>query len=213
MKYLTTLLVIAVLAFSGWKGYQELEARKAEKETVSLIAPIVAYRDIYDTGRSREANDLLLMSVALLIEAEDKGADPGEILRVAERVNNTPVNYSDLLTESLLRNIKIARELELDTPTNLALMAEGKSPIVGAGPYAGEKIEVDHIVPRSLAPDLDNLLINLEMMPRTLNRKKSNKVTERAYSMAKRFFEAGVMTPESWETVESAEPDESETNE
>lgn len=192
MKWITTVLTIAALTLSGWKGYQELEARKAEKETVSLIAPIVAYRDIYESGRSREANDLLLRAVALLIEAEGKGADPGEILRVAERLNNTPVNYSDLLTESMLRNMKIAGELKLDTSANLALMAEGKSPIVGAGPYAGEKIEVDHIVPCSLAPDLDNLLINLEMMPRTLNRKKSNKVTERAYSMARRFFEAGV---------------------
>ncbi len=118
-------------------------------------------------------------------------------------MNDTPVNYSDLLTESLLRNIKIARELELDTPENLELMSEGRSPIVGSGPYAGEKIEVDHIVPRSLAPDLDNLLINLEMMPVTLNRRKSNKVTERAYSMGKRFLNAGILRPESWRAVEA----------
>ena len=83
-------------------------------------------------------------------------------------------------------------------------MSEGKSPIVGAAPDAGEKIEVDHIVPRSLAPDLDNLMINLEMLPHTLNWEKSNKITERAYSMAKRFFETGVMMPESWQTVEEA---------
>ena len=69
------------------------------------------------------------------------------------------------------------------------------------GPYAGEKAEVDHIIPRSLAPDLDNLLINLELMPMTLNRRKSDKVTERAAQMAKSFYEAGVMMPESYERV------------
>ncbi|MDA7921301.1 hypothetical protein N9B73_06045 [Verrucomicrobiales bacterium] len=204
MKWITTVLAIAGLAFSGWKAFEALEAKSAQKEAVNLIAPIVAYRDIYESGRSREANDLLLRAVALLIKAENEGGDPREILRVAERINNTPVNYSDLLTDSMLRNIKIARELKLDTPANLELMSEGKSPIVGSGPYTGEKIEVDHIVPRSLAPDLDNLLINLEMMPMTLNRRKSNKVTERAAAMAKRFYEAGVMTPDSFERVMKA---------
>ena len=33
----------------------------------------------------------------------------------------------------------------------------------------------------------------------TLNRRKSNKITERAYSTAKRFLEAGVMMP--WRAV------------
>ena len=204
MKWTLTLLAIAGLAISGWQGFKEFESQTAKKEASSDIAPIIAYREIYESGRSREANDLLLKAVAILIAAENKGADPREILRVAERLNNTPVNYSDLLTESMLRNLKIARELKLDTPENLALMHDGRSPIVGAGPYAGEKIEVDHIVPRSLAPDLDNLLINLEMMPMTLNRRKSDKVTDRAYSMAKRFLEAGVMLPESWRAVEGA---------
>tara|TARA_R110002096_G_scaffold239769_1_gene431556 strand:+ start:207 stop:827 length:621 start_codon:yes stop_codon:yes gene_type:complete len=204
MKWILGLFAIAALAFSGWKAYEALEARTAQKEAVALIAPLVAYRDIYESGRSREANDLLLLAVAVLIEAENEGADPSEILRHAERINDTPVNYSDLLTESLLRNIKIARELELDTPENLELMSEGRSPIVGTGPYAGEKIEVDHIVPRSLAPDLDNLLINLEMMPMTLNRRKSNKVTQRAAQMAQKFYDAGVMLPSSFERVMEA---------
>ncbi len=207
MKWITTVLAIAALAFFGLKGYQEFEGRVVQREAAILIAPLVEYREVYKTGSSREANDLLLETVALLIVADNKGADPGMLLREVELINNTPVNYSDLLTESILRNIKIARELKLDTPANLQLMSEGKSPIVGAGPYAGERIEVDHIVPRSLAPDLDNLLINLEMMPQTLNRRKSNKVTERAYSMAKRFHEAGVMMPESWLEVEEARVD------
>ena len=177
---------------------QHLEAEKALDDTVSVVAPLVEYRDLYESGRDREANDVLLKTVAALVRADDAGIDLRDVLRRAERINNTPTNYSDLLTESLLRNVKIARELELDAPENLARMEEGRSPIVGRGPYAGEKAEVDHIVPRALAPDLDNLLINLELMPMTLNRRKSDKVTERAASMAKRFFDAGVMMPESY---------------
>jgi hypothetical protein len=201
MKYFAALPALALLAFGGWHGWRHLEAEKALESSVSIVAPLVEYRELYANGRDREANDILLKTVAALVRAENAGVDLGEVLRRAERVNNTPVNYSDLLTESLLRNVKIARELELDTPENLARMSEGTSPVVGRGPYAGEKAEVDHIVPRSLAPDLDNLLINLELMPRTLNRRKSKKVTQRAEQMAKRFFDAGVMRAESYEVV------------
>ncbi|MDB4632699.1 hypothetical protein OAG35_02310 [bacterium] len=45
-----------------------------------------------------------------------------------------------------------------------------------------EKAEVDHIVPVSKAPRFENWIGNLEFMPRTLNRRKSNKMGERQKS-------------------------------
>jgi hypothetical protein len=39
-------------------------------------------------------------------------------------------------------------------------------------PYAGEIVTGDHIIPRSVTPELDNTLFNLDMMPLTLNRKR-----------------------------------------
>lgn len=204
MKWLLGFIAIAAVTFGGWRYSEHREEEEATAQAVETVAPLVEYRELYAEGKSREANDTLLMTVAALIEAENEGADIAEVLRRCEWQNQTPVEYSDLLTEGLRRNLKIARELELDTPENLLLMKAGRSPIVGSGPYAGEKIEVDHIVPRSLAPDLDNLLINLELMPMTLNREKSNKVTDRAYSTAEKFFKAGVMTQESWEAVSAA---------
>ncbi len=97
-------------------GWQYLEAEKATESAVSVVVPLVEYRELYAHGRDREANDVLLKTVAALVEAENVGLDLREVLRGAERVNNTPVAYSDLLAEALLRNVKIARELELDTP-------------------------------------------------------------------------------------------------
>lgn len=201
MRRLGIILVVALLAFGGWHGWRYLEAKEAVRNTANVVAPLVDYRDLYANGRAREANDILLKTVAALVDAENSGIELSEVLSRAERINDTPAAYSELLTESLMRNVKIARELELDTPENLDRMRNGTSPVVGRGPYAGEIAEVDHIVPRSLAPDLDNLLINLELMPRTLNRRKHNKVTLRAEQMARRFFEAGIMKPESFEAV------------
>jgi len=38
----------------------------------------------------------------------------------------------------------------------------------------------------------------------TLNRQKSDKVTERGLAFAKKFYEAGVLMPESWSAVREA---------
>jgi len=202
MRIFWITITVASLGVSGWLFWSHQQTSNAMTMTLREVAPLVEYRDLYHSGREREANDILLKTIASLIEAENQGVDLNELLRRAERINNTPVNYSDLLTKSLLRNIKIARELDLDSPANLQRMKLGRSPVVGSGPYKGETAEVDHIVPRSLAPDLDNLLINLELMPRTLNRRKGNKVTDRVQQMAKTFFEAGVMQAQSFETIQ-----------
>ena len=53
----------------------------------------------------------------------------------------------DMVKESLLRNLVIAKRLGLLTPANLEALRRGKSPVVNVGPYAGEVAEVDHILP------------------------------------------------------------------
>lgn len=204
VRKILSLVSIGALAFGGWKYIQTQQGSAFEDLTVSYLAPLVDYREVYDSGKSREANDLLLKTMAVLVRSDDEGLCVVRVLDRCAEVNNTPPNYADLLTESLQRNLKICRGLGLDTVRNVMRMKDGKSPVVMKGPYEGEPAEVDHIVPRSLAPDLDNLLINLELMPRTLNRRKSDKVTERGLATAKKFFEAGVMRPESWEAVRKA---------
>ena len=31
--------------------------------------------------------------------------------------------------------------------------------------YAGDQLSVDHIIPRAVVPELDNVIANLELMP------------------------------------------------
>lgn len=93
----------------------------------------------------------------------------------------------------LLRNLKIADGLGLLTPENRQRLKRGAAPIVTRGPYAGQPAEVDHIVPRALAPELDHELANLELLPETLNRRKSARVGERHLDYAQRFQAAGLL--------------------
>lgn len=58
-------------------------------------------------------------------------------------------------------------------------MKRGKSPIVTTGPYAGEIAEVDHILPVAKFPQYGKEFWNLELMPQSLNRRKSDTVGQR----------------------------------
>lgn len=54
-------------------------------------------------------------------------------------------------------------------------LRKGNAPTITKGPYAGEIVTSDHIIPRSVCPKLDNALYNLEMIPLTLNQRKNAK--------------------------------------
>lgn len=79
----------------------------------------------------------------------------------------------------MVRNLTILQRLGGTLPEDLAYMRRGRTADVRRGPYAGEKLSVDHIIPRSVAPELDNVIANLELMPLSVNRKKSDKIGDR----------------------------------
>lgn len=66
-------------------------------------------------------------------------------------------------------------------------LRKGNAPTITKGPYAGEIVTSDHIIPRSVCPKLDNALYNLEMIPLTLNQRKNAKrrAKDRSRSLAR----------------------------
>lgn len=53
---------------------------------------------------------------------------------------------------------------------------------------------MDHIIPRAVCPELGNVIANLELMPAKMNAAKSDKVGERQRLLAKRLYEAGLLS-------------------
>jgi hypothetical protein len=76
----------------------------------------------------------------------------------------------------------------------MILLRKGNAPTITKGPYAGEIVTGDHIIPRSVCPELDNALYNLEMMPLTLNQRKSAKIGQRQMDLAKRWNTDGLLS-------------------
>ncbi|MEO8439654.1 MAG: HNH endonuclease signature motif containing protein [Spartobacteria bacterium] len=98
----------------------------------------------------------------------------------AQTLNDSAKSFQAPLVEAaLLRDLDIAGQLSCLTAENLDHLRHGRSPIVSCGPYGGEPAEVDHVVPVSVEPELCNEIANLELLPRTLNRRKGARIGER----------------------------------
>jgi hypothetical protein len=101
-----------------------------------------------------------------------------------------------LTAAAMARNRTIAERLGCLDAEGMHLLRRGKAPTINRGPYAGEKLTVDHIIPRAVAPTLDKVLANLELMPHSLNIRKGAKVGRRQIDLANKLQAAGLLTPE-----------------
>jgi hypothetical protein len=101
-----------------------------------------------------------------------------------------------LTAAAMTRNRTIAERLGCLDDEGMQNLRRGRSPVIKRGPYAGEKLTVDHIIPRAVAPTLDKILANLELMPHSLNIRKGAKVGQRQLDLANKLLAAGVLTPE-----------------
>ena len=153
----------------------------------------------------RAANPRLQKCVYWLAYAEEQGQKPEAVLDKSAKLNKTEgTPYAGFVRWGLLENLKIAKELGLLTPEGMAELRRGKSATITKGQYAGQEAEADHVIPRAVCPELQNQVMNLELLPASLNRAKSNKVTDRAKVFAKELYDAGLLSEEGWERVEGA---------
>jgi len=160
----------------------------------ALIAPLINPAKLATLGK-RGANPRLQKAEAILWQARQAGHAPVEVAADAVRRIGWGGTYKGSLTvESLRRNLTILERLGATTPADIHAMRRGRAPRVRAGPYAGDILSVDHIIPRAVAPELDNVIANLEFMPLALNREKSARVGVRQKDMARKLHAAGLLS-------------------
>jgi hypothetical protein len=99
-------------------------------------------------------------AVHWLAVAQGDGQDPGALVDKA-LVGKLNPEAARLTKEALLRNLDSAQQLGCLDAAGLAETRQGKAATVKRRPYAGDQLSVDHIVPRSVASDLDNVIANL----------------------------------------------------
>jgi hypothetical protein len=150
----------------------------------------------------RAANPRLQKCVYWLAYAEEQGEKPEAVLDESAKLNKTEgTPYAGFVRWGLLENLRIAKELGLLTPEGMAELRRGKSATITKGQYVGQEAEADHVIPKALCPELQNQVMNLELLPASLNRAKSDKVTDRAKVFAQKLYDAKLLLEEGWDAV------------
>lgn len=102
-----------------------------------------------------------------------------------------------LTRDAILRNRDIADRLECLDAAGMEDMRRGQSPTIRKGPYAGDQLSVDHVIPRAVYPQFDNVLANLELMPMRMNAAKQDKMGPRQLQLLRQFRKSGSLPLES----------------
>ena len=167
---------------------------------------------LHELKRTAEARDNLLRvvdkfpadvqkSVYWLAAARQAGHKPGDVLDRVVALVVYQENAAKLTKDALLRNLDIAEKLGCLNPAGLAEMRRGNAATVVKGPYKGDELSVDHIIPRAVVLELDNVIANLELMPLRMNQKKNATIGDRQRNMAKKFHHAGLLSRKGLEAV------------
>ena len=174
---------------------------QSQIEHAQLIKPLIDPVKLA-TLKERGANQRVQKITAILWKAKQAGQDPAKVAESAVGLigwANTP--KGQLTAAAMVRNLSIAEKLGATTPQDIDDMSKGKTGDVRNGPYAGQLLSVDHIIPRAVAPELDNVIANLELMPLSMNMSKNDKVTSRQVDFAKKMNAAGLLSEEGLNAV------------
>ena len=132
-----------------------------------------------------------------------EGKNPAVVMRgVMERVGWVD-QKGKITAEAMLRNRIIAERLGCLYQMGMVLLRRGNAPKVKNGPYAGSVLSVDHIIPRSVAPELDNVLANLELMPQEVNGRKGASIGSRQIDLAQKLYSVGLLSKDGYDAVHS----------
>jgi len=203
MNRITAHLTIAALAFTLFIA-PSLAADKATTaaEYAQNLAPLIDPAKLATLGK-RGANTRIEKAVYWISTAEANGASPAQVTETALKALGMKGEAAALTKQALLRNVDIASKLGCLDTEGLAAMRWGNAPTVRRGPYAGDKLSVDHIIPRAVCPELDKVIANLELMPLRMNESKNDKIGARQIDLAKKLHSAGLLSAEGKQKIDS----------
>ena len=183
-----------------------LSAKEARwtQEPAALLRPLIDPAKLRTLG-TRGTNPRIQKAVAILWTAKRDGLDPAKVAANAVALIGWAETAKGRITaDALVRNLSIAERLGAVTNADIESMRRGRAPTVRTGPYTGDIISVDHIVPRAVAPELDNVVANLEFMPLMLNQSKNDKVGARQLDVARKLHAAGLLSDAGLQRVTDA---------
>ena len=156
------------------------------------------------TLSERGANPRVQKYVAWLAEAKQARLSPEKVAVRAVTLVGLKGRAASLTVEAMVRNLDIAERLGCLDKAGIEEMRHGEAPTVRRGPYKGDRLSVDHIIPDAITPELDRVIANLELLPLRMNEGKNDKVGSRQVDLARRLRKAGLLSAKGLKAVERA---------
>lgn len=197
-RRLVLLVSLAVLAAGVALG----QAVDHAKILSSLVDPVKIDR----LAGERATNPRLRKITYWIESARLAGKDVEVVILEAQKLAGyagTP--RADAERAALLRNRLILERLGCLADSGMDQLRRGLAPTITQGPYAGDVVHVDHIIPRSVVPELDLRLYNLEFMPSKLNLGKAARIGVRQRQLATSWLALGLISRKGFEAVTGAE--------
>lgn len=166
------------------------------------IAPLIEPAKLATLG-PRGANQRVQKATYWLAMAKkDKRSTSSVAWQAVLLAGYTNKDAQALTKAALMRNLSIAQKLGCLDEEGLGEMRKGNAATVKRGPYAGDQLSVDHIIPRSVVPELDCVIANLELMAQGMNSKKNAKIGSRQRSLAVKLHGARLLSESGVRVVE-----------
>lgn len=168
------------------------------------IAPLIEPAKLATLGPRGASQRVQKATYWLAMAKKDKTSTSSVAWQAVIQAGYTNKDAQALTKAALMRNLSIAQKLGCLDEEGLAEMRKGNAATVRNGPYEGDQLSVDHIIPRSVVPELDNVIANLELMPQRMNSKKNAKVGKRQWSHAEKLRDAGLLSRDGWIQLDGA---------
>jgi hypothetical protein len=151
------------------------------QEAADPIAALSALTDFEKLAtlnpQARSINTRVKKMIYWLYVAEKKGIEPEQAINRAFASNgNSSSPKAASAKAQLIGNFRTAKLWGLYTKGSLPMLKRGEAVQITRGTYAGQYLEIDHIVPLSRYPEFANDLANLQLLPQSQNRSKGDRM-------------------------------------
>ncbi len=154
------------------------------------------------TLRERGANPRVQKYVALLEDARAAGEKPDVVAAAAVKIVGMRGSAAKLTARQMVRNLKLAGDYGCLDAEGLARMRRGQAPVIMRGGSKRDELSVDHIIPRQVVPELDNVIANLELMPQRLNESKNARIGKQQLDLGRKLRKAHLLSASGLRAIE-----------
>ncbi|MES2922114.1 MAG: hypothetical protein V4819_11235 [Verrucomicrobiota bacterium] len=170
-----------------------------------ILAPLLDPAKVATLKRDRPANARLYKVLGWLETARQAGGNVSAVIDTAQAA----AGYAGTKGAAADKAAIVWSRTKLEswgcfTPEGLAELRKGGSPTITKGEHAGTGIALDHVLPRSVVPELEARFYNLEAIPAKDNLRKGAAIGKRELDLARRWKRDGLLSAKGLAKVESA---------